>query len=62
MSEDLIRYLNSFKDYKERKKMLQELAIKHENERRLHRELLRNGAIFIVAAVAIFAVIWWCGL
>lgn len=62
MSEDLIRYLNSVKDYKERKKMLQELAIKRENERRLHRELLRNGAIFIVAAVAIFAVIWWCGL
>ncbi len=59
MSEDLIRYLNSFKDYKERKKILQELAIQRANTNRLHRALLRNGAIFIAAAVSIFAAIWW---
>ncbi len=62
MSEDLIKYIDSFKGYKARKKMLQELAIKRANANRLRRALIRNGAIFIAAAVSIFALIWWCGL
>ena len=65
MSEiDLItrRYLAAIKSYEEQKKMLQDQAIQRADRRRLRLALLRNGAIFIVAAVAIFAVIWWCGL
>ena len=41
---------------------LQEQAIHRAARRRLHRALIRNGAIFVIAAVAIFALIWWCGL
>ena len=62
MSEKLIRYIDSFKGYKERKKILQELAIKRSDANRLHRAMLRNGALFIIAAVSIFALIWWCGV
>lgn len=32
------------------------------DRRRLRHELIRNGAIFIAAAVSIFALIWWFGL
>lgn len=65
MSEiDLItsRYLAAIKSYEEQKKMLQDQAIQRADRRRLRRALIRNGAIFIAAAVAIFALIWWCGL
>lgn len=55
------RFLDLSVKHYERKRILQELAIKRENARRLRR-LLRNGAIFVIAAVAIFALIWWCGL
>lgn len=55
------RFLDLSVKHYERKRILQELAIKRENARRLRR-LLRNGAIFIIAAVSIFAAIWWYGL
>lgn len=59
MSEiDLSRY----KLLKEQQIILRELAIKRADRGRLHRALLRNGAIFIAAAVSIFAMIWWFGL
>jgi hypothetical protein len=47
-----------------RQRMIRETAIALENAQRFHRALLRNGAIFIfiVSAVAIFSIIWWCGL
>ena len=41
---------------------LQEQAIHRAARRRLHRALIRNGTIFIIAAVSIFGLIWWCGL
>lgn len=65
MSEiDLItrRYLAAIKSYEEQKKMLQDQAIQRADQRRLHRALIRNGTIFIIAAVSIFGLIWWCGL
>lgn len=65
MSEiDLItrRYLAAIKSYEEQKKMLQDQAIQRADRRRLRRALLRNGVIFIIAAVSIVALIWWCGL
>lgn len=65
MSEiDLItrRYLAAIKSYEEQKKMLQDQAIQRADRRRLRLALLRNGAIFIIAAVSIFAAIWWYGL
>lgn len=46
----------------QRLRRLQDQAIQRADQRRLHRALLRNGAIFIAAAVSIFALIWWCGL
>ena len=46
----------------QRLRRLQDQAIQRADRRRLHRALLRNGAIFIVAAVSIFGLIWWCGL
>lgn len=46
----------------QRLRRLQDQAIQRADRRRLHRALLRNGAIFIAAAVAIFTIIWWCGL
>ncbi len=46
----------------QRLRRLQDQAIQRADRRRLRRALLRNGAIFIIAAVAIFALIWWCGL
>lgn len=52
------RFLDLSVKHYERKRILQELAIKRENARRLRR-LLRNGAIFIIAAVSIFAAIRW---
>jgi len=55
------RFLDLSVKHYERKRILQELAIKRENARRLRR-MLRNGAIFIIAAVSIFALIWWCGV
>jgi len=55
------RFLDLSVKHYERKRILQELAIKRENARRLRR-MLRNGAIFIIAAVSIFALIWWCGI
>jgi hypothetical protein len=55
------RFLDLSVKHYERKRILQELAIKRENARRLRR-LLRNGAIFIIAAVSIFAAIRWFGL
>lgn len=62
MSEELIRYLDSFKDYKERKKILQDMAIKMEMRRMYRKRMILNGAILFIAAVSIFAAIWWCGL
>lgn len=59
MSEDLIRYLNSFKDYKERKKILQELAIKRADRLRFKRDMIISGVLFFVTFVFVFAVIWW---
>ena len=41
---------------------LQSQAIQRADRRRFHRALIRNGALFILAAVSIFALIWWCGL
>jgi len=41
---------------------LQEQAIHRADRRRLHRSLIRNGVIFVISAVSIFALIWWCGL
>ena len=41
---------------------LQEQAIHRAARRRLHRALIRNGVLFVAAAVSIFAAIWWCGL
>ncbi len=41
---------------------LQDQAIQRADRRRLRLALLRNGIIFIAAAVSIFALIWWCGL
>ena len=46
----------------QRLRRLQDQAIHRADRRRLHRALIRNGAIFVIAAVAIFALIWWCGL
>ena len=46
----------------QRLRRLQEQAIQRADQRRLHRALIRNGTIFIIAAVSIFALIWWCGL
>ncbi len=56
------RFLDLSVKHYERKRILQELAIKRENARRLRRALLRNGALFVIAAVSIFALIWWCGV
>ncbi len=64
MSEiDLItrRYLAAIKSYEEQKKMLQDQAIQRADRRRLRLALLRNGLLFIVAAVSIFALIRWLG-
>jgi len=41
---------------------LQEQAIHRAARRRLHRALIRNGVLFVAAAVSIFAAIRWCGL
>ena len=46
----------------QRLRRMQDQAIHRADRRRLHRALLRDGALFIVAAVSIFALIWWCGL
>lgn len=46
----------------QRLRRLQDQAIKRADRRRLHRAMLRNGALFVIAAVAIFSIIWWCGL
>ena len=46
----------------QRLRRLQEQAIQRADRRRFHRALIRNGALFILAAVSIFALIWWCGL
>lgn len=46
----------------QRLRRLQEQAIQRADRRRFHRALIRNGAIFVIAAVAIFALIRWLGL
>ncbi len=46
----------------QRLRRLQDQAIQRADRRRFHRAMLRNGIIFIAAAVSIFALIWWCGL
>jgi len=46
----------------QRLRRLQDQAIQRADRRRLRRALLRNGAIFIIAAASLFAAIWWCGL
>ncbi len=46
----------------QRLRRLQDQAIQRADRRRLRRALLRNGAIFIIAAVSLFSLIWWCGL
>jgi hypothetical protein len=46
----------------QRLRRLQDQAIHRADRRRLHRALIRNGAIFIIAAVSIFAAIRWFGL
>lgn len=46
----------------QRLRRLQDQAIQRADRRRLRLALLRNGIIFIAAAVSIFAAIWWCGL
>ena len=46
----------------QRLRRLQDQAIQRADRRRFYRALLRNGAIFIISAVSIFALIWWCGL
>lgn len=46
----------------QRLRRLQDQAIQRADRRRLRHELIRNGAIFIAAAVSIFALIWWFGL
>lgn len=61
MSE-IDRYLDAIKSYDDQKKLLQSQAIHRSDIRRLRRALIRNGAIFIIAAVSIFAAIRWFGL
>lgn len=46
----------------QRWRRLQDQAIHRADRRRLHRSLIRNGVIFVISAVSIFALIWWCGL
>ena len=46
----------------QRLRRLQDQAIHRADRRRLHRSLIRNGVIFVISAVSIFALIWWCGL
>ena len=46
----------------QRLRRLQDQAIHRAARRRLHRALIRNGVLFVAAAVSIFAAIWWCGL
>ena len=41
---------------------LQDQAIQLADRRRFARAMIRNGVIFIAAAVSIFALIWWFGL
>ncbi len=65
MSEiDLIarRHLEAVMNYQDRQKILQDRAIKREMRRMYRKRMLINGLLFIVAAVSIFALIWWCGL
>ncbi len=62
MSEiDLItrRYLDSINYYNEQKKILQDSAIREEMRRMYKKMMILHGMIFISAAVAIFAIIWW---
>ena len=61
MSEKL-NYMDAIKNYKQQKKMLQDRAIKMEMSRMYMQRMIVNGAIFVIAAVSIFALIWWCGL
>ena len=49
-------------EHNQRSRRLQDQAIQRADRRRFHRAMLRNGIIFIAAAVSIFALIWWCGL
>lgn len=46
----------------QRWRRLQDQAIHRADRRRLHRSLIRNGVIFVISAVSIFALIWWGGL
>lgn len=46
----------------QRWRRLQDQAIHRADRLRLHRSLIRNGVIFVISAVSIFALIWWCGL
>ncbi len=45
----------------QRLRRLQDQAIQRADRRRLRLALLRNGLLFIVAAVSIFALIRWLG-
>ncbi|MBK8184300.1 MAG: hypothetical protein IPK63_16040 [Candidatus Competibacteraceae bacterium] len=45
-----------------RQRMIRETAIALENAQRFHRAMIRNGVLFILAAVSLFSLIWWCGL
>ena len=46
----------------QRLRRLQDQAIHRADRRRLHRSLIRNGVIFVISAVSIFALIRWLGL
>jgi hypothetical protein len=49
----------------EHQRMLQNAArerAKAEMRRMYRKRMLINGVLFFVAAMAIFTIIWWCGL
>jgi hypothetical protein len=46
----------------QRLRRLQDQAIQRANSRRFRHAMIRDSVIIVIAAVAIFALIWWCGL
>ncbi len=46
----------------QRLRRLQDQAIQRANSRRFRHAMIRDSVIIIVAAVSLFALIWWCGI
>ena len=57
-----LRYIDTIKKNHDQNKILQDRAIKMEMRRMYRKRMISNSVIFILAAVAIFALIRWCGL